>query len=739
MQVNPSINIAIGSYGESCNNSFHNHFMEREPDLQNYASFYSFTIAGSLLKHISINDGNFSDHLDLQEDTKVDEQFSSDKGEYFFRSFINNIYNHQINVLSLLNTEVNFKIVNINLIFSSFEENNAALVESLVKNIHELCNAGMISNIVVKAFVILSHDNDILQPEEEVAAYHNLEYLKATQQKNNSVFSNIIFLDDKNTSAVHLGLNTTSIGLVLNEFITYLMTNHYNMIGNLMNSDFLSLGIGMTYFDHLFFKKFFRKRIIDEKIEREQLDHKEHLITTSHYKKIRDEFFNPIIQNSDKADFNALRESLKNLNAFDHCTMKSFKFLLSHLLGDFKAVKLKERLLNVEQISLRDIIYQLILNSSPFLTGISILKHKEKLDHLAEMKQQLEDYQIRNKEGLFAQKIEEFEIQIREKSVETEDEQIQIQQIITEFIKKDQPKFRKQVKQETDKNIKEFREEREKLKNQFKKQFCIFRYFQFKQYREKLDSVDAKIQQNLISAKQTAEIFNTLSSELKSLLDIEKELQLNYTHLKQAIQILQDIQNGSTKDFESTTLANYLFIKHIIEKELLENYFSKHKDNLVADLKDSLPNIISGIPFSQQSFKEDHYLKIDKTIEGIIDFKMVDYLLNRYDDLMLLKEVDIQKDVTSLVKISVPFFNADNSFEVNNSHTLVIHHKSSEANLHNLKSKLKKVFPIVPQQIDTLNPNKFSLLKIDVIPNLNCLVKYNMGKNRMEHSKTADL
>ena len=205
MQVNPSINISIGAYGKDCNNSFHKHFTEREKSLQNYASFYAFEIEEYFIKHYSIEKEGFQKSLEIGVEESKKNQLSSENGQYFFQSFINEVYNHQINLLSELNTDVNFKIINVNLILGSFEEDNAVLVENLIKNIHQFCDEGMISNIVVKAFVILSKDGKLLKPQEEVSAYRNLEELKSIQLKHNSIFSNIIFIDDKNTSAVYLG------------------------------------------------------------------------------------------------------------------------------------------------------------------------------------------------------------------------------------------------------------------------------------------------------------------------------------------------------------------------------------------------------------------------------------------------------------------------------------------------------------------------------------------------------
>src|SRR5690606_678601 len=111
MLVNPSINIAIGDYGKSCNNSFHKHFWEREKDLKNYASFYNLEQEENSLKYSSVHENGIKDSIPLNVEESPDGQFSSEDSQFFLKGFINSIYNNQINLLDQLNTQVNFKIV----------------------------------------------------------------------------------------------------------------------------------------------------------------------------------------------------------------------------------------------------------------------------------------------------------------------------------------------------------------------------------------------------------------------------------------------------------------------------------------------------------------------------------------------------------------------------------------------------------------------------------------------------
>lgn len=735
MQVNPSINIAIGKYGKSCNDSFHNHFKERELDLNSYASFYGLTREENCIMHTAVDNNSFTKSVEINNTFNLNETFNNNESQYFLKEFVNSIYNNQINLLDQLNSEVNFQIVNINLILSSFEELNAELVENLVSNINELCNEGMISNIVVKAFIILSKDGVLLNKEEEITAYHTLDRIKIVQQNNNRIFSNIIFIDDKNTSAVYLKINPKSIGLVLNEFVTYLMTNHYNMVGNLMNSDYLSLGIGMIYFDESYFKKFFRSKIFDEKIDREQLSPKEHLITTSHYINIRDKYFYPVINKSEIINISTLTEELKTLSLNKNCTLESYKFLLSHLVGDFKAVRLKKPLLHIEKISIKDTLYQLIKNSFPNIGNIDILDYKKLLDDIDEMRDQLKDLKEQNEENMFDERIKEIQQCLIENTLEAEVHKKQINKTLYEFQKEDNQQLRKKLFNLKIAEIENLQGNREDLKNHFKEKFCLKRLFHTAEYRQKIEEIDKGIQKIKDDQIKDDETLNRMSSEIIPLLETVIELEKKYDHLNKSIDGLQKIKATYNNDYKNAELFNYLFINHIVKKDLLKKYLNRNIDQLLLGLNCSFEKLTAEPPFSLKNFLGYHEMQLNKIVDDIIDFNMVDYLLKKYDNLDLLKETNTRKDIADLIKISVPFFNADNAFVTNNSHSLILYRNHNEIDTKNLREELGNVFHVVPQQIQTLNANKFSLIKIDVIPDFTSLVKYNMGKKRHEKDK----
>jgi hypothetical protein len=731
MLVNPSINIAIGNYGKNCIDSFHKHFMEREKDLKNYASFYNLEQEDNTLKYFSVHQNELKDNITLNNEQNIDNQYSSDDIQFFFKDFVNSIYNNQINLLEQLNTQVNFEIVNVNIILSSFENLNAELAENLIKSIKELCDEGMISHILVKTFVLLSKDGKLLKPQEEIFTYKNLEKLKVIQKDNNSIFRNIIFIDDKNTSAVYLNINTASIVFVLNEFITYFMTNHYNMLGNLMNSEYLSIGLGMLYFDDIFFKKSFRSKIIDAKIVREQLDPAEHLIITSHYSKIRDEFFMPVVNKTAFGDINTLANACKNLELHENCTLKSYKFLLSHLTGDFKAVPLKDPLPHSKKISINDALYQLIQNTFPALNGVDIMEYKELLDEIDSLKVQIENHKKENEDGLLNDKIAEIEKKLTEKKNIATEQKLQIKNTLQEFKRKDQPAIRKQIESYNLARIKELQKKRADLLTAFNNRFLLLRLFTRAAHNRETALIEREIVQIQTIQEDTQQTFEKFDTTVQQLYKVINNLEEKYKNLKSAINFILDLQKKYNEEFNRCKLFNYLFNRHVIDEKILKVYFENNKLSLLSNIKDTIVHI-NTTSFSSSKFENYFKEKIDKSINEIIDFKMVNYLLNKYDALNLLKKAEPQKDISSLIKISVPFFNADNAFINNNSHQLILHKDHNDIDTRNLKDKLSQIFNVVPQQIRTLNPNKFSLVKIDIIPDFTSLVKYNMAKKRYD-------
>ncbi len=127
-------------------------------------------------------------------------------------------------------------------------------------------------------------------------------------------------------------------------------------------------------------------------------------------------------------------------------------------------------------------------------------------------------------------------------------------------------------------------------------------------------------------------------------------------------------------------------------------------------------------------------------VDGIIDFNIVNYMNGDYNALNILKTEGIDSIVEDLLNIAKPFFNSVNEYNTNNSHRLMLHNKNIEntINVERLHDDITRCFTAtIPQHINTININKFSIIKIDVIDDFTNIVKYNESKKVYEE-KVSD-
>ena len=316
-------------------------------------------------------------------------------------------------MVNQLETNINYEIVNINIVLSVFEENSCLLLNELIKQISSLSDSGAISHISIKAFVIISKSKDLLKTEEQIITYENFEKLKEIKSKFNNIFQNVVFIDNLNKNAVFLDIDEYSIGFVLNEFTTYLMTNHYKMIGNLFNAEFISLGLGTLFFDEKFFLSFFRYKIINKFTEAEQLDELKKWFKTTEYIDLRDNTFYPFLRN--EVDINRVISEIKNRLDNNNFTLFEYKFLLSNLLGRHDDVLLEKPFNNVEQISLYDLVFNILNNFNQACGGqdLNILSHKSRIDKKIELEAELSNL-IQKKNSGPCSKLKNLEKRIRD-------------------------------------------------------------------------------------------------------------------------------------------------------------------------------------------------------------------------------------------------------------------------------------------------------------------------------------
>jgi hypothetical protein len=101
-----------------------------------------------------------------------------------------------------------------------------------------------------------------------------------------------------------------------------------------------------------------------------------------------------------------------------------------------------------------------------------------------------------------------------------------------------------------------------------------------------------------------------------------------------------------------------------------------------------------------------------------------------YKNEELFVDLDIPTINNKLKNVSIPFFNAVNGFNVNNTHNMRLHNTIDFSRINRFNGELSRQYPAtLPQLLATNNKNKFSLINIDIIDDLASIVKYVDGKS----------
>ena len=802
--INPSINISVGSYGEEYIASFYNYFLDNEPGFRDYSSFYKYGISNHALffntldEDLKIHDLNIDDNASRKD---LLAQLRDDDTIYFVKNSIYNAYTDLVNLIKQLQVNINFNIVNFNIILSSFEDNITVLLYQLVEQINILSRSGAISNVSIKVFTVISKNRDLLNTKEQIVTYQNLEEIKTIYSKFDSVLHNVIFIDNQNTSTVFLNINNESIGFVLNEFITYLMTNHYNMIGNLFGANFISLGLGTLLFDKKYFSLFFKNRIIERLVSNEQIsDSIEHKFNTELYTSLKDNVFYPFFKNEKDVGFVLSELKSKVFPTKYSNTLLEYQFLLSNLLGKHDDINLKQPLTNAEKISLDDIIFKVLIEDKSTIDGrdFNILEYKYRLDKeinlsfkVAELRkdekekahlnirrleeklkvtetnlgENAEEESIREsleKEkktliesvDLLKQNIEEHnydndELRILEKKLsDIEKKNLEKRNIIKETISLFQGGKLEAGIYNSKENIKEkitvLQNKKSELEKERKK--CRFKKLFKPSLKKEINELDNEIYNYETKLKNVDTSYINAVSHSKPLFDFKEKVEELYNFLNATTNSIKNLEVELEVEFKNANLLNYRFIKHVIDVDILEKYFEKKADNIL-DKFSLLLNKIQQITTKklrlsekEKEFTEHLNSILIDAVDGIIDFNIVNYMNGDYNALNILKTEGIDSIVEDLLNIAKPFFNSVNEYNTNNSHRLMLHNKNIEntINVERLHDDITRCFTAtIPQHINTININKFSIIKIDVIDDFTNIVKYNESKKVYEE-KVSD-
>jgi len=795
--INPSINFSIGNNGKEYITSFYNYFMENEPQFKSFSTFYKTGLDEDGIYFTRLNNDAKSYNLQYSEDNTRKEILelitNESECQYFIKNSISNSYTDLVNLVNQLGIEISFDIVNVNIILSSFENNVTIVLNELVKHLEDLSNSGAISHINIKVFAVISKSKDLLNSDEQIITFQNIQEIKVIKEKYSSVFQNVVFIDNLNTDTISLEINENSIGFVLNEFITYLMTNHYKMIGNLFGSDYISIGLGTLLFDKFFFNNFFKYKIIKEFIKKEQINDEDNEFETTEYNELRDKVLYPFLRGGANLN-NTLIDITKkiNVNTKDF-TLLEYKFLISNLLGKHNEVVLKKPYPNIEKVSLYDIVFYTLneYNSAIGEKSINIIEHKRNLDKEIELKKKLAIITQNSKDTPCA-KIKKIELQVKEleeKFSKIDDENIEeikvleneilelnndLKQNLTSsnFKDKDEAcnnKIIEDLKEEIEKlseinnehtqiiekTIFDFKEKKvkneienfikpkikneiielEKIKDEVKEKRKSFFTRIFKpSLKKRLVNTSKEISDKTSQINNIDDSFDTANTKSLQLFEYIDKLEKFYSLLSNSINTILKNKDNYKERFENTELLDYLFVKNIVDKEILREYYNSNNKRLQSHLSDVLQKLVeisndNNVDKKEQAFNEFLSNKLLEITSSIIDFNIVKYLNGDYDNLNLLKQEPLDEIIDDLLKISKPFFNADNSFNTNNSHCLMLHNSESSSCVNTLHNLLKNNFTAtIPQKIDTENNNKFSIVKIDIIEDFKHIVKYSQSE-----------
>lgn len=717
MLINPSINIGLSNYGKRYINSFYNFTTARELLLSKYMSFY----------HIGIRDDGFEYYV-FQSNKKFNHN-SHDK----LRQVINQIYNENVNLLNLLSTEVNFNSININLIVSYKEKEAITLLTKIVGHINESYLIGSFASINLKVIGTLFEEEDEINVENKsIDLINSFGTLKKLKQEHD-VLSNFILLDDKNTKAIYLGIDDQSIGFVMNEFVTCFMTNNYNLLGNFVSPDFISIGIGLVYFDKIFAEKYFKSLLTKEYLDTQKLLDKSYLISVSDYANIKKDYLESLLKNENLSDhilkFKEFIED-KRFPLNQSQTLKDIRFILSHLIGKHDDIQLKEPQSYHNYISIKEVIICLLNN---FFTNtenyieVDVIDLKTKKDELRNLKRVINDTESPSPKNL--DKIETLKNEICEL-----EEQININ--FKKFKDSTQYDFLVgQVVEQLNNDLLFKQKEIEKLIN--KKETAEKEYKKlnfFKKWKSKsnfntlIENLSSTIHDLSTEVEEISNKSNIITEELDNaknclanLYDCFKVVEEKYKKLLISINQLKDLHNTLNKDFNAMNELNYMFILNLFSKSGLEKHIQANKKELLTDFK-----TIKDLAFKKNNFTTEEFERIlIQKSKKEIKFNMINYLEGDYDSVTFVKRVNTDKTDSFIQNNSLSFINVTNEYQDNSTHQLMV---CCTKNQHEQK-KIDNFFSAyyntgVPQKVDVQMPHKLGLLNIEIIEDLNHIVRY---------------
>lgn len=714
--ISPAINIGIGQFGSLSLDDLTKNFVLRESQYIEYVSFHQLNSVDGKI-HMS----NFNFSSEEFEKIQLAADGSNQNGENWeLKSFISNAYNFLINIDRGLNLNVNFNSIHINLIFAAFEIEHLELLKETILLIDSLKFSGDMGQVSLKCFSILSDENGISTPLQNENIVKTLDVLVEIRKKNN-ILSHIFILDDKNTQTVSLNINNNYLNFAISEMIVALMRNQYAILENLPSNPIgvFSFGFGMVYFDIHYFIAYFKNKILESKIGTEQIRTRVRDISVSEYNEIVNNTFIPYAE--ERLDTDSLINNIQKVidpEYYNH-NLGSYEFLLISLLGKHSKISLTKSLEEDEIYSIDDMIYSKLYRY--------ILTDKEKTEEgfldLKYYKQIVAEYQARIKDGGVLQDDSENQ-QLKEK---IEKHKTAVSEIIQYFSHNSRRKTAKLNDSigNLAKQIIQAKDDLKEVKDNFNNKGKLIQFFSRTRYEKQKENAENRIS-DLVKSQEVNlhEEIIKIKAILDQLYAFKSELQKTFDILNNGITGMFFLKSRYHDEIQKLPYLDYAFLHNVISAEKLANYEKTHRTELQTEIKDILK-----ILYSEAENSTDFISKLDEKIErqtrSIIDFKMLNYLLNEYDDMNLLKKFDFVNDLVRLKQRSLPFFNAIPTYNHQSHHLKYFDNRDQQRTGH-VQDLLKQNDPSgIPSFIHSESPDKFALLTVEVIYELKSIVKYN--------------
>lgn len=701
--ISPCINIAIGKDGTICVQNLASIFHTREDLFPQLMSFYSIDIENEI--QFDVFDKTTHQFINYRLPNKEDDKLTNN------HIFIANAYNDLISIINVLFKDLQYTYINVNLVYSALEV-DLSIIETISNIIKQYTLDGTFGTVIVKNYVILSDGTGILSTKQEELITSNLSFLENVRETN-PIVDSIFLLDDKNINAVFLGYKHEYLSFALYEFLIAIMTNQYKLISNLPGKNkLMSFGIGSVFFDKFYFNAFFDNRIFNAFLEKESIaTNKRNYYNISVFDSING-IFNNFYSDCTTDISMLLKIVTADSKESENLNIGSYLHMLQLLLG-----KTQDQVINEEKFTLQYNIKELIFN----IVHEYILENKKEYISVNEAKRKYVEHMYNEKELYELKTLEEDyseEINTLEKTIKDSNTILAAynKQLEKSFLKYKKPLERKylQLNQLTDlnKRLEELNKKKQITKELHKQKNFFSRLFTNRAFKREIIEINHDItalKQEINSKSKNIEQIQNALNELYKLYEICNDLN---NKISLIVDDLHQHQSFLYQEWKGTPYIDYSFVQNILDIELLEDYFIKHKSQLTRDTTIPIIELINE-KSDIIDIVGDYITKTLNNRYEIINFYISDYMLGEYDHLKLFTPFDFNTDIQKLKERSRPFVNVIPTYIVQTHELFSICNCKKKDQV--LQQMTKYYSSSIPQTMENPNKDRFIAINIESI------------------------